>query len=235
MRRIFTALLMLLYVSHAYAQTGADLVRKYIGIEMAKKVDEHTIKQELLKISPNGTSFKEVLKKLEHKGIYYYPKDNTPTICFPADDTPLLCQFKSSKKYRGTEPDYTVNFVFNSQNEVKDIVVVRSYYGIAKRYTTNPTLPAKNLALKNKLSNGSSIKEFDSVYGEGQVEEGPDLPEDWPLSLMYFDKNTMTYFYVGVEIGKLSWNDINSLKKNRKKLGEYKAGIIYSANNNNIN
>ncbi len=225
----YTLLVMMLPVTYVHAQTATDLIRKYIGIESAKKVDEYAIKEVLLHMTPKGTVFNDVLKKLEGKGIYYHPKDKSPTICFPADDTPLLCQFKSSKRYRSTEPDFTVNYIFGNDKRVNDIVVVRSYYGVAKHFTTNPTQPANNLRIENNLTTGSTIKDFDSTYGEGQIEDGPDVPEDWPLSLLYFDKKSKSYFYVGIDIGNMSWKEVNSLKNDRKNLWQYKAGIIYKA------
>lgn len=212
------------------AQTGTEVFKKYFRIDKTKTVDEFTVKEAMLQLSPKGTQFKKVIKKLEDLGIYFHPKNKTPLICFPADNTPLHCQFKSSKELQGTEPNYTVDYIFDAENRVKDVVAVRNYSGRVKRYTTNPTQPSLDILLRDNLSSSSKIKEFDSVYGEGQIEEGPDVPDDWPLSILYFDDKTKKYFYVGVDVGNMSWNDLNMLKKNRKLLNEYKVGIIYVVN-----
>lgn len=233
MKNIIMSLIIILSLAqYTNAQMGSDVVRNYLKLDNSKEINEHTLKEAMLKISPIGTKFKDVVNKLEAKGIYYNPKDNSPTLCFPADNTPLYCQFKSTKEDRGTEPDYTVDFIFDKDNKVEDIVVVRSYSGRVKRYTTSPTQPAKNITLRNNLSVISKIKEFDLAYGKGQIEEGSSVPDDWPLSILYFDDKTKEYFYVGVDIGNMSWNDLKKLKQNRKQLSEYKAGIIYVVNGN---
>lgn len=227
---LIIGLLFIILPEYSSAQTGAEVVKKYFGIDRSKTVDEFTVKEAILLLTPKGTGFKKVIIKLETVGIYYHPKNNSPIVCFPADNTPLYCQFKSSKEFRGTEPDYTVDYIFDAENRVKDVVVVRNYSGRVKRYTTNPTQSSQNISLRNNLSSNSMIKEFDSAYGEGQIEEGPDVPDDWPLSILYVDDKTKKYFYVGVDVGNMSWNDLKKLKKNRKQLSEYKAGIIYSVN-----
>lgn len=196
-KQLITVLILLLVTQHAAAQTGTDIVEKYLDVDRSKKVNEFSVRDAILRISPKGTSFKDVVKKLEGKVIYYHPKGNSPNICFPGDNTPIYCQFKSTKEFRGSEPDYAVDYIFNSENKVKDVVVVRSYAGRVKRYTTNPTQPAKNIVLRNNLSVGSKIKQFDSVYGEGQFDESSDVADDWPLSLEYFDKKNKEIFLCG--------------------------------------
>ena len=123
---LILGLLFLILPEYASAQTGAEVFKKYIRIDKTKTVNEFTVKEAMLQLSPKGTQFKEVIKKLENVGIYYHPKNKTPLICFPADNTPLYCQFKSSKESRGTEPNYTVDYIFDAENRVKDIVVVRN-------------------------------------------------------------------------------------------------------------
>lgn len=49
-------------------------------------------------------------------------------------------------------------------------------------------------------------------------------------TILYFDDKTKKYFYAGIDVGNMSWNDLKMLKKNRKQLGEYKVGIIYVVN-----
>ena len=222
MIKVVTTLLVALVVFQpAYATTGTEQVRKYFKIEKTVRVDENVVRDAILKIVPVDTKLKEAIKRLERHGIQYNQT------CSPGDRSPIWCYFASPKN-QVSEANYTVEFFFDNQNKFKNVEVVRSYRSKAKRFTSYPTRPANNLILKNNLTVGSQVKTFDATYGMGQLNTSTDFANDWPVTLEYFDKQNKNYFYVGVEIGEISPKEMRAVEQDRSKLGEMKAGIIFT-------
>ena len=221
-------IIQLLFAYDVSAVTGEQLLRKHFKIDENTKIDEYVVRRTMLNLTPIGSTSEEVVNALAKNGIYYFPEKADPIICY-AGDEPIHCQFLSSDDQGKIEANYTADYVFAGSDGLKDIIVIRSYSNIAKEYTTNPTRPAVGIKLKNGLSVGSTIGEFDVVYEEKGFNFGHGYAVDWPLSVLYFDKTTKTYFFVGVEIGDMSMPDVINLEQDRIRLRKFKAGIIYSA------
>lgn len=219
-KAITIAILIFLTFQLTYAETGTEQVRRYFKIEKTKKVDEFAVRDAILRIAPLKTDLKEVITRLEHNGIKYYET------CAPGDRTPIWCYFKSPKSQLA-EANYVVEFFFDNSNKFKNVEVVRTYRDKVKEFTTYKTKPAQNLVLKNNLSVGSKVKEFDSIYGLGQLNTSVDFAHDWPVTLDYFDKEKNQYFTIGLEVGDISKKEMKIIEQDRKRLGEFKAGIIF--------
>jgi len=217
---ITTIILCFCFSTNANALTGTEQVRKYFKIDKSNPVDEFVVRDAILKIAPMNTELKVVIARLERNGIKY------GETCAPGDRTPLWCYFKSPKNQL-SEANYVVEFYFDDMNKFKNVEVVRSYKDKVKEYTTYPTKPAKHLNLKNNLSVGSKVKEFDFIYGLGELNTSVDFAHDWPVTLEYHDKENNRYFYIGIEVGDISKKEMKVIEQDRKQLGEFKAGIIF--------
>jgi len=124
--------------------------------------------------------------------------------------------------------NYTIEFWFDNNKALKHVEVRRWYRGVARIYTSDPTEPAKNIKLKLGLGVGSKVREFDSAYGEGGFFENLWGNADWPLAIEYVDKATKEKIIAGVEIGDISRSEVEALKNDRKRLAEYRVGIIFT-------
>jgi len=228
MRVYFFSFIFLGFVASSGAadETGADLVRKHFSIDQDASLNEFAVRDAVLKIVPYGTEIEEVFARLEKRGVGY-PKDGKSGFCSP-DRTELVCFFHSPKSMGKQAENYTIEFWFDNNKALKHVEVRRWYRGVARIYTSDPTEPAKNIKLKLGLGVGSKVREFDSAYGEGGFFENLWGNADWPLAIEYVDKATKEKIIAGVEIGDISRSEVEALKNDRKRLAEYRVGIIFT-------
>ena len=127
-RGTIALLLSVFLVTNSFAETGSQSVRRHFGIDEKIKLDRETIKHAVLTIVPLGSTVEEVVKALAKRGMAHpaWPAYPAPDhVCMPGDDTPVYCDFRTPKqdKKRSKEPNWTVDFTFDQNNKLRDIVV----------------------------------------------------------------------------------------------------------------
>jgi hypothetical protein len=203
------------------AGTATEKVRKQLRIENAVQIDEHIIRSRVLSLVSLGKKRIEVNEIMAAYGLVAATSEK-PTSCWPGDRG-LLCEFRSvGVAVTESDPKYWIEFVYDDSGRLEDVVATRFQDDIAHPYSTEDIKPGNHsrLTLRNGLGIGSTIGEFQDVYGEGE----PIGTAGWPLGLV-FDVEGKNLF-VAVDVRKLSRDDVRSIRKDPKRLRPYKVELI---------
>jgi hypothetical protein len=108
---------------------------------------------------------------------------------------------------------------------LEDVVVTRFQKDLVHPYSTEDLKPGNysKVKLQTGLGLGSTVGDFENVYGMGEIIDG--APPGWPLGLL-FELGGGQRIFVGVNIRKMSPDEFRDIRRSPEKLRLYKVELI---------